>query len=145
MKHTFLLAEGTWIGEGKITFSASPESIHFYTKWVISNLKDQEGFSCTQQVEMTGTDESVYNHMTISNITDDSFAIQLNNDIIGKVNGKGLIDDRSVAWEYRHGDEFDGFEVYELQENGDYMFHAEYASTDQYRTVVDGRVWKKST
>lgn len=139
-KHAFILTPGIWIGEGKIAFSTSPEIIHFYTKWIVGKT----GEVCQHQVEMQGSEDSVYNKLTFSNVTNESFVVKLENDLIGEVVGKGVIDDKTIAWEYRNGEDFEGFEVYELQDNGDYMLHAEYASTDQYRTIIDGRIWKKS-
>lgn len=141
--HQFIFSPGTWIGEGKITFSTSPQSIHFYTKWMIES--HNQGFFCSHQVEMQGADESMFNKLTISDVTPTSFLVTLENNLVGRVAGKGVIDPKTIAWEYRQGDDFEGFEVYELQEDGDYMLHAEYSSSDQYRTIIDGRIWKKSS
>lgn len=143
--HQFIFCPGVWIGEGKITFSTSPEIIHFYTKWTVKKLDEKSEYVCEQQVEMQGVDDSVFNTLTFSDATPGAFAITLENELVGKVIGKGIIDPKTIAWEYHSGTEFEGFEVYELQENGDYMLHAEYSSPDQYRTIVNGRIWKKST
>ncbi len=143
--HLFIFNPGIWIGEGKITFSTSPEIIHFYTKWTIEPFDEEVGYSCQQQVEMQGVNESVFNNLSFSEVTPKSFKITLENDLVGVVDGKGIIDPKTIAWEYRPNTDFEGFEVYELQENGDYMLHAEYSSPDQYRTVIDGRIWQKST
>lgn len=143
-KHSFIFSPGIWIGEGKITFSTSPEAIHFYTKWIIEEFDEKVGYICRQQVEMLGVDDRVFNNLTFSDVTPQSFIVTLENNLIGRVTGKGIIDVKTIAWEYRSGTDFEGFEVYELQDNGDYMMHAEYSSPDQYRTIVDGRIWKKS-
>jgi hypothetical protein len=139
--HEFILSPGVWIGEGKITFSASPEYIKFYTKWEIK----QEGsiLNCIQIVEMQGIDEHVINFLQFSDVTPHSFLVQLENEMMGKVTGTGVIDTTTLAWEFRGQSDFEGFEIYERQENGDYMLHAEYASPDQFRTIVDGLIWKK--
>ena len=94
---------------------------------------------------MRGVDENVFNSLTFFDITSTSFMVGLENELMGKVLGKGVLDEKTIAWEYRQGTDFEGFEVYELQDNGDYMLHAEYSSPDQYRTIIDGRIWKKST
>ena len=142
--HQFIFQPGHWIGEGRIVFSASPESIRFFTKWVLQP-PEPTGISCTQEVEMQGSEPNMKNIFQFSNITPKDFLVELENDILGKVKGKGLIDPKTIAWEFHsQGEGLEGFEVYELQENGDYMLHAEYASQDQFRTVIDGRIWKKS-
>lgn len=100
---------------------------------------------CQQQVEMEGGEENVFNNFAFSDIHPDSFAVELTSGILGTVTGKGVIDTKTLAWEFRNFPEFEGFEVYELQENGDYMLHAEYASAEQIRTIIDGRIWRKAT
>lgn len=143
MSHEFIFLPGNWIGEGKITFSASPERLRFYTKWFVEE-KESGQISCQQHVEMEGRDANVINRFTFSSILPESFSIELSSDLMGTLNGKGLIDSKTIAWEFRSPD-FEGFEVYELQDNGDYMLHAEYISTEQFRTIIDGRIWPKST
>ena len=142
--HLFILQPGTWIGEGKIAFSASPESVRFYTKWLIE--PEKKGLiSCEQQVVMQGSEPNTKTQFRFSNVTPTTFSVELDNDTLGKVYGTGVIDPKTIAWEFHTKAEgLEGFEVYELQENGDYMLHAEYASADQFRTIIDGRIWKKS-
>lgn len=142
--HKFIFAPGQWIGEGRITFSASTEHLRFYTKWVIEN-EEKGSVRCQQDVEMEGGEDRVFNGFLFSNILPNSFAIELTNELLGSVTGKGVIDSKTIAWEFRGHPEFEGFEVYELQENGDYMLHAEYATTEQFRTIIDGRIWKKAS
>lgn len=146
-QHLFLLTSGYWIGEGRICFNASPDVLKFYTRWIINPLmkgKIVESISCSQEVEIQGTEEHIKNHFLLSVITPTSFNIQLENDLIGTVEGSGVIDKKKIAWEFRGNPTFEGFEVYELQENNDYLFHAEYVSPDQFRSVIDGRIWLKS-
>lgn len=138
----FIFKPGMWIGEGKVTFSASPEMIRFYTKWIVEEEKDHQIF-CRQNVEMEGGESHVSNAFTFSNLQPNAFSILLESDLLGVVQGKGLLDDKTIAWEFRGHPEFEGFEVYELQENGDFLLHAEYSTMDQIRTIIDGRIWKK--
>ena len=146
--HSFIFQEGHWIGEGKIVFSSSPEFLKFYTRWTFPKaavIDKREMIRCTQDVEMQTEQEHVQNHFTFSDITDGKFVIELENDLIGYVSGTGVYDEKKIAWEFRGHPNFEGFEVYEIQDNGDYMFHAEYVSPDQFRSIIDGRVWKKAS
>lgn len=140
-KHTFLLAPGVWLGEGNITFNASSDSIIFYTRWTI--LESEKSFICTQEVEMKGIDGKVENLYVVSKITPESFLIALDNELIGKVQGKGVIDPKNIAWEIRGQKDFEGFEVFELLPTGEYKFHSEFYSPDQFRTIIDGKLWRK--
>jgi hypothetical protein len=138
----FVFTIGNWLGEGKITFSASHEFIKFYTKWQVKAEK-QGVMKATHIVEMQGIEEHVINQLTFLDIQEKKFTVILENQMVGKIQGTGLRDNNVIAWEFRQP-HFEGFEVYELQENGDYFFHAEYGSPDQFRTLVEGLIWRKS-
>lgn len=142
--HQFIFTPGIWIGEGRIIFSSSPESIRFYTRWTVDPLA-HDIIVARQIVEIQGAGENVVNTFTLSSISPDKFNIQLENELVGKIKGTGLLTPSSIAWEFRGHDSFEGFEIARLEENGDYMVHAEYASLDSHRTTIDGRVWKKTT
>lgn len=142
MTHEFLFSPAQWIGEGKITFAASTEHLRFFTKWVIAPLT-HERIVCHQQVEIRGGAGSVSNQLTISKIGDGKFCTELTTDQMESVPGTGIFDAKTIAWEFRGLPDFEGFEAYELQENGDYMFHAEYITLSHMRTIIDGRIWKK--
>jgi hypothetical protein len=139
----FIFTPGVWIGEGKISFSSSPEFIKFYTRWQVVEEKPKQ-MKAVQTVEMQGVDDHVVNYFTFHHITESNFSVELQNNMIGKVTGTGIIEPATLAWEFKDQLAFEGFEVYELQENGDYFLHAEYASPDQFRTIVEGLIWKKS-
>lgn len=140
--HTFLFLPGSWIGEGDVTFSASPDKVHFFTKWEVKH--DNDGLiRCSQTVEIRGVEEQVTNRFTLSEVTEKGFQILLDNDVLDQVSGKGFVDPLKLAWEFREHETFEGFEVYELQDNGEYNMHAEYSSPDQFRTIIDGRIWMK--
>jgi hypothetical protein len=140
----FIFKPGLWIGEGKVTFSASPEIVRFYTKWTVEAEKNKK-IVCQQHVEMEGGESNVYNTFVFSRLQSNAFSVELTSELLGCVQGKGLLDDKTIAWEFRGHPEFEGFEVYELQDNGDFMLHAEYSSIDQIRTIIDGRIWKKGS
>lgn len=140
--HEFLIKPGIWVGEGRMVFTSSPEQIKYYTKWTITPILDNN-ITVKQQVEMQGVDEHVNNQLQFTFLNDNTFLVKIDNELFGNVVGKGVIDPKTIAWEFRGKGAFEGLEVYELQENGDYLLHGEYTSTDQHRTIVDGRIWKK--
>lgn len=142
--HTFIFEPGTWIGEGRVTFTASPENMRFFTKWVVEKFDPLKGIPCHHWVEIQGINEHMLNSLSFFNITSKTFSVVLENNLVGKVSGTGIIEPKKIAWEFRGNPEIEGFEVYELLEDGDYMLHAEYSSTEEYRTIIDGRIWKKS-
>lgn len=138
----FIFTPGLWLGEGKMTFSTSPEFLKFFTKWEIK--EEANGLiKATHIVEMQGVEEQVINRLTFQNVTDTSFTVILENNLFGQVEGKGLCNNNVIAWEFHDQSTFEGFEVYEKQENGDYFFHAEYGAPDQFRTLVEGLIWRK--
>lgn len=142
--HLFIFQPGIWLGEGFLTVSGSSEKTRFYTKWIVNEADANKEIYCKQSVEVQGADEKTINYFLFSLQDPASFHINLENDMLGKATGTGLIDPFTIAWEYRGNPEFEGFEAYKLDDNGEYVLHAEYVSTEIYRTVINGRIWRKS-
>jgi hypothetical protein len=140
----FIFSGGIWVGEGRITLTGSPTFIKFYTKWEIT-LENHDLIKAVQTVEMQGVKDHVVNFFTFKDITRESFSLTLESETIGRIEGTGVIKPTVLAWELRSLLTLEGFEVYELQENGDYSLHAEYSSPEQYRTIIDGLLWKKTS
>ncbi len=141
-EHPFIFTPGVWIGHGKITFSVSPDSLHFCTKWTVDISKGGV-ITCVQEVETEGRDQLLINRFSFSAFTNEAFSVELGNELIDGILGKGIVDPTTIAWEFRGGQELEGFEVYEIQSDGTYSHHAEFASLDNYRTIVHGKIWKK--
>lgn len=139
----FILTPGIWLGEGKISFSASPEFIKFYMKWEITE-EAPNVIRASQAIQMQGIEQKSINEFTFSEITDASFVVKLENEVFGEIMGSGIINDRMIGWEFQKDANFQGFETYERQENGDFFLHAEYGTNDRYRTIIEGLVWPKS-
>lgn len=135
--HTFIFQPGLWEGEGTIAFSHSSEKLAFSTRWEVEE-GDVSGVTCIQEVKMVGADENVTNKFTFSELTPKSFEVALENDLMGSVLGKGVVDEKLIAWEFRADQGMEGYEVYELQEDGQYSLRAEYASPDQFKTIIRG-------
>lgn len=143
IKHELFDSPGYWLGKGNISFSESDESFTFYTRWTVADCGPASR-ECNQEIEIEGLSERLQNSYMVRDVTLDSFAIELLNPVLGQVEGKGLIDNRVIAWEFRNltTGGFEGYESYELQKDGSYRVHAEYTSTSQLRTIVDGEIWK---
>lgn len=147
-QHQFLLHPGVWIGQGKITFNESPDFVRIYTKWIVQEA--EEGIiRCEQQVVPQSETEPMHNHFCFSEFTPASFLVELRSQIVGIVNGHGTIEPETISWEFKRQLDgnpsagLEGFEVYKLQDNGEYFFHAEYTSLGTFRSIVNGRLWKK--
>lgn len=138
--HPFLLEEGLWLGSGQIGFNIAQDKLKFYARWSVA--KGSSGLiKCTQVVEMVGGADHVVNTLTLTDITNDGFRVRLENPMIGVVMGKGLIDEKSIAWEFRNTSVgFEGFEIYE-RDGEKYLMKGEYAS-DESRTFIEGELWK---
>ncbi len=144
LKHNFIFSPSVWLGEGKIQLNMVEEELPFYTKWNI-NSKDPEGkIECVQQIQVKGLSEMMHNQLWFSDFVTGNFVLELDNPSIGKVSGKGLITEKMIAWEFRVPQiGFEGFETYEKQADDSYLMHAEYATADQLRTVIKGKVWQE--
>lgn len=136
---TFLLLPGKWEGEGTVSFSTSEEQLFFETEWTVEP-QESGVIQCKQRVKMEGADEEMLNHFEISGLQSGSFIITLSNHIVDHVEGKGVIDAGSIAWEFLSGVEMQGYESYKPQSETEYSFHAEYNSTEDMRTIIDGAI-----
>lgn len=136
-----MFESGEWLGTGQVSFTFSSDVLHYRTKW--STFEDEgQDWHCLQRVEIAGGDQ-LLNQFTISKKDDKHFGIVLSNDQLGTFNGVGIIDDKTIAWEFRKPSVFEGYEVYERLHNKEYTMHAEYLAHDGARTIIRGRIWKK--
>jgi hypothetical protein len=143
-QHAFLFNSGVWLGQGTIQLNMVAEELAFFTRWSIEGKDNSNKIACEQEIQIKGLADMVRNQFSISNIEHGEFIINLENQAVGKIQGKGLINDRIIAWEFRVDDiGFEGFELYEKQEDHSYLLRAEYATIDQFRTLIQGRVWQK--
>ncbi len=145
-EHSFILSPSTWLGEGKIQLNMVDEELDFYTRWNIG-AKDKGGkIECLQEIQVKGLSEIMHNQFLFFDLAPGTFSVEFDNPSLGKMLGKGVITDKTIAWEFRCPQiGFEGFEMYEKQENGVYYLHAEYATNDQLRTVIKGKVWQDSS
>jgi hypothetical protein len=141
MTEHFLFHPGEWLGDGEVSFSMSPDVLRFRTKWTIVDEGDGS-FECTQVVEIVGGDRMV-NVFEVTPTGNSAFDVVLDNELLGTFVGSGVIDDKSVAWEFRDKGTFEGYEVYKRLDKEDYSMHAEYLSSDHTRTLIKGKIWKK--
>lgn len=143
MTHAFILQPGRWEGKGTITFTMAEDVLNFTMTWTV--LPEDNGrIHFSQEIDIDTFAEKMHNHFYAEKVTPSSFEIILENNIAGKVLGKGVIDAKVVAWEFARKDqEFEGFEVYELQGDGSYNMRAEFTAGDGLRTKVKGSIEKK--
>lgn len=142
--HPFLLEPKKWLGEGKIKLSMVEEDLEFYTRWNLDKKTAGGEISASQEVQIKGMSEVMNNQFRVTDLTPTQFKIELENAALGNITGKGIIKGNLIAWEFRDEESgFEGFEFYEKQEDGTYLMRAEYATPDQHRTVIRGKLWEK--
>jgi hypothetical protein len=150
MDHTFIIQSGQWLGVGTMRFGMIPLKINFYMKWIV-NSKEEGVIHAEQRIEAPEADKPpILNRYRFSDFQEKSFAVELENEDIGVVNGTGMIEENAITWQFSkrvpfEGSEgFEGFESYTLQPNGEYSLECEYQTEPLYRTFVSGRIWKSS-
>src|SRR5262245_34537670 len=139
----FLFQSGEWLGAGQVTFSMSPDLLYFRTKWAVAPQGD-ETFQCTQTVEIIGGEQMVNVFFVMPSPDESVFEIVLHNELLGIFDGTGVMEEKVVAWEFRHTGVFEGYEVYERVADSEYSMHAEYLASDGARTQIRGKLWKSS-
>jgi hypothetical protein len=144
--HPFLLTPAVWLGQGKIKLSLAVEELVFFTRWSIAEADTEGKIVLIQEIQIKGLPEIMHNEFTLSNLSQGEFSIELENEAVGRVTGKGVINDKVIAWEFRVEDiGFEGFEIYEKQDDKNYLMRAEYATNDEFRTLIEGKLWQKVT
>ncbi len=143
--HPFLLKPSQWLGEGKIQLNTVVEELKFHTRWNVSQ-KDGEGkIECLQEIQVKGISDILMNQFVLFDHTSCTFSIELDSPSLGgKVQGTGIITDQVIGWEFRRTDGFEGFEFYERQPDNTYLMSAEFATADQFRTIIKGKIWQKA-
>lgn len=142
--HPFLFSPKKWLGEGKIRLSNIEEELDFYTRWNLDAVDDEGNIPASQEVQIKGMSDIMQNQFVITDVSGTHFTITLENATLGTITGKGLIKDDLIAWEFRDSEiGFEGFEFYEKQPDGSYLMRAEYATPEQDRTFIRGKIWEK--
>jgi hypothetical protein len=149
--HLFLLQPSSWLGEGKIRLNMVEEELAFFTRWSMG-FTNEEGeeekdvVRCLQEIQVKGMADIMHNQFTIRDCTATSFVIELENQALGKITGIGLLNQEIIGWEFRIPElGFEGFEFYEKQPDDSYLMRAEYATSDQFRTMINGKIWQPIT
>lgn len=141
-EHDFINKPFSWIGEGNISLNMVEEDLTFYTNWKVSDADSFGKIQAIQEIQIGGISENMKNQLTFYDFTDKNFSVEMENSNIGRVIGRGVYDKKIIAWEFRENDlNFEGFETYYLQDDGSYLVHIEYVTSDQFRTQLEGRIW----
>lgn len=144
MTHHFVFSLDEWLGEGEIRLSMSDEPFYFTTFWKPVSLKEDPFIEYVQEVQIKGMSEISVNHFSFFEKQEKSFRINLENNTVGKVEGKGVINPDVIGWEFKNPEvHFQGFEFYEKVNDSLYKLSAEYFADGDYRTVITGKIWKK--
>jgi hypothetical protein len=142
MEHKFIFLPSSWMGEGTITLNMVEEELGFFTKWNVLDKDFAEKVKSVQEIQIAGISENMRNELTFFDFTKNGFSVEMENLNIGRVVGKGVYNEKLIAWEFRENDlNFEGFETYRLLEDGSYSMHSEYVTSDQFRTQIEGRIW----
>jgi hypothetical protein len=141
--HLFILSPNLWVGEGRIQINMLQEELFFHTKWEASSRNKLGRIRCTQEIHIQGLSDITYNNFSFFDLSQGSFFLELKNPSIGKIQGKGLVTEDIIAWEFRDPlTDFEGFEFYEKQKDASYLIHAQYATKDQLQTTIKGKIWQ---
>lgn len=140
--HTFILSSGNWVGEGKITLNMVEEELIFNTNWTVQNKDFAGKVTCAQDIQVQGLSENMRNELTFYDFQPKTFLVDMENQNVGRIVGNGVYDEKMIAWEFRNNEmNFEGYETYTLQGDGSYSMRGEYVTSDQFRTVIEARIW----
>lgn len=143
--HTFIFVPGSWCGEGKIVLNMVEEELLFNTNWAVQNRDFAGKVTCAQDILIQGLSENMRNELTFYDFQTKTFSVDMENQNVGRIVGTGVYDEKMIAWEFRNNDmNFEGYETYSLQPDGSYHMKGEYVTSDQFRTLIEARIWPQS-
>lgn len=143
--HSFIFNPGSWIGEGKITLNMVEEELVFNSNWTVQNKDFAGKVVCAQDIAIHGLSDCMRNELTFYDFGGKQFAVDMENQNIGKITGIGVFDEKTIAWEFRDNSaSFEGYESYDLQADGSYLMRGEYITSDQLRTQIEAKIWPGS-
>ncbi len=142
-REPLIFTPGIWLGEGLIRLGSSSESVKFYTKWQITQTNETV-IKAIQVVEMQGIEDRTTNYYTFNDFQKETFSVILENDLVGYVSGLGSQNQTMFGWEFRDSPSFEGFENYLPEDSGTLAFKAEYGSQGFFRTLIQGKIWRKN-
>lgn len=142
--HSFIFSPGVWCGEGKILLNMVEEELIFNTNWTVQDKDFAGKVTCTQEIQIQGLSENMRNELSFYNFQDKTFSVDMENQNVGRILGTGVSDESMIAWEFRNNDmNFEGYETYQLQSDGSYQMKGEYITNDQFRTLIEARIFPK--
>lgn len=140
LRHPFIFSPGAWDGFGTITFSMASDILNFTMRWTVLPVEERKIYF-NQEIAIKTFPEKMRNNFTLLPLSDTAFEIQLENQIVGKVVGSGLVTPSTIAWEFRRRDQdFEGYEIYEIQNDGTYKMRAEFTAGEGMRTQIVGAI-----
>ena len=143
VQHSFIFCPGTWLSEGKLQLNMLEDELVFFARWHVKERDGQGCIECTQEIQVRGLSDIMVNHFLFSDITPSSFAVTMDNHAVGKVSGIGTSQEDVVGWEFRVPEiGFEGFEFYKKQSDELYHVRGEFATMDDLRTIIYGKVWR---
>ena len=97
-----------------------------------------------QEIEIKGLSDIMQSECCLLAITETEFSFEMDNSVIGKVQGKGFVSPKSISWEIvDSAGELEGVEFYQKESKDLYRMRADYATSDQFRTEIKGKIWRK--
>lgn len=140
--HRFIFTPGVWLGEGRISLSLVAEPLVFFTRWNVYPRNEKGQITCLQEIQVKGISDIMVNRFAFLDVVPTAFHVMMDNHAIGRVNGIGIIRPEMIGWEFRVQElGFEGFEFYEKQSEDLYHMHGEFATSDDLRTQIHGKIW----
>ena len=143
--HSFIFSPGSWCGEGKIILNMVEEELIFNTNWAVQNKDFAGKVCCAQDIQIQGLSENMRNELSFYDFQAKTFSVDMENPNVGRIVGTGVYDEKMIGWDFRNNDmNFEGYETYHMQPDGSYRMKGEYVTNDQFRTLIEARIWLRS-
>lgn len=139
----FIFTPGRWCGKGVLTVMSMNQTVNYTTVWTITEPDEDGNIACLQEVRIEGMNDVAQNAYLFRPALDGHFDIYLDSAAAGLLQGKGIITDTIIGWEFAQtGAKYESIEFYERGEDGQFKLCVESATDPFFRTTMRGEIWR---
>ena len=141
-----LFQKGLWVGKGLLTLSMLEDPLPLWMRLSISSKThdpEDERMQWSADYQVLGYTEPIVNRYTFSTVIKKQFIVLLENELWGKAQGIGMLEDKGVFMEFPRGDHgFEGFESIVFENETTLDWRGEFLTQEGLRSIFTLRAMK---
>ncbi len=141
-----LFQKGLWVGKGLLTLSMLEEPLTLWMRLSVSSKTqdpEDERMQWNADYQVLGYTQPIVNRYTFSTVIKKQFMVTLENELWGKAQGMGMLEDKGVCMEFPRGEHgFEGFESIRFENDTTLLWTGEFLTEEGLRSIFNLRAMK---